>query len=55
MLDISDGDFEETLRAVNQAQAMIGINNMRKKAASAGYMNDKEIREEIDAARKEKI
>jgi len=52
MLDISGGDFEETLRAINQARAMIAINNMRRKAAEAGYMSDEEIQTEIDAARR---
>ena len=53
MIDISGGDFEETLQAVNQARAMIAVNNMRRKAAEAGYMSDEEIQAEIDAARRE--
>jgi len=53
MLDISDGNFEDMLRAVKQAQAMIAVNKMRKKAAEAGYMSDEDIQAEIDAARKE--
>ena len=53
MLDISNGNFEETIRAIKQAQAMIAVNNMRKKAAAAGYMTDDEINAEIQAAREE--
>jgi len=55
MLDISDGNFEETLQAVNQARAMIAISNMRKKAAAAGLdkMTMEEIDAEIAAARRE--
>ena len=53
MLDISDDNFEETLRAVKQAQAMMTINTMRKRAAEAGFMTDDEINAEINAARDE--
>ena len=52
MLDISNGNFEETVRAIKQAQAMIAVNNMRKKAAAAGYMSEEEINAEIKAARR---
>ena len=38
MIDISDGNFEETLKAVRQAKAMIAFNMMRKKAADRGFM-----------------
>lgn len=51
LLDISDGSFEETLKAVRQARAMIAFNAMRLKAASNGFMSDKEIEDEIAAAR----
>ena len=53
MLDISDGNFEEMILAIKQAQAMIAVNNMRKKAAVTGYMSDDEINAEIADARKE--
>ncbi len=53
MIDISDGNFEETLKAVRQAKAMIAFNMMRKKAADRGFMTDEEIEAEIDAARGE--
>ena len=53
MLGISDGNFEETMLAIKQAQAMIAVNNMRKKAALAGLMSDEEINTEIKEARRE--
>ena len=52
MLDITDGSFEETLKAVRQARAMIAFNSMRAKAAEQGYMSDEEIEAEISAARR---
>ena len=52
MLDITDGSFEETLKAVRQARAMIAFNSMRAKAAERGYMSDEEIEAEIAAARR---
>ena len=52
MLDITDGSFEETLKAVRQARAMIAFNSMRAKAAEQGYMSDDEIEAEISAARR---
>lgn len=52
LLDIADGNFEETLKAVRQAKAAIAFNSMRSKAASEGYMSDEEIEAEIAAARR---
>ena len=52
MLDITDGSFEETLKAIRQARAMIAFNSMRAKAAERGYMSDEEIEAEIAAARR---
>lgn len=52
LLDIADGDFEETLKAVRQAKAAIAFNSMRGKAAAKGYMSDEEIEAEIAAARR---
>lgn len=51
MLDIEDGRFEETIRAVRQAKAMLAFNSMRQTAASNGYLTDAEIEAEIAAAR----
>lgn len=52
MIDIADGSFEETVRAVRQAKAMLAFNSMRQKAAMNGYMTDEEIEAEISAARR---
>ena len=54
MLDISDGNFEEVVRAIRQAKAMIAFNNMRKRAAELGFMTETEIEREIAAYREEK-
>ena len=51
MIDIPDGSFDDVVQAVRQAKAMIAFNNMRKKAAAAGFMTDEEIEAEIQAAR----
>lgn len=51
LIDIADGSFEETLKAVRQAKAMIAFNSMRSKAAESGYMSDEEIEAEIAASR----
>ena len=53
MIDISGGNFEEALQAVRQAQAMITVNKMRKRAAESGYMTEDEINAEIRATREE--
>ena len=54
MLNISESNFDEVVKAVRQAKAMIAFNNMRAKAANQGYMSDEEIEAEISAYRKEK-
>ena len=54
MLNISETNFDEIVKAVRQAKAMIAFNNMRSKAAKRGYMSDEEIEAEINAYRKEK-
>ncbi len=51
MIDIPEGGFDDVVQAVRQAKAMIAFNNMRKKAAAAGFMTDEEIEAEIQAAR----
>lgn len=53
LIDIADGSFEETVKAVRQAKAMIAFNSMRTKAAKGGYMSEEEIEAEINAARRE--
>jgi antitoxin (DNA-binding transcriptional repressor) of toxin-antitoxin stability system len=54
MLDISEDNFEEVLRAVRQAKAMIAFNAMRKIAEDNGFMSEEEIEAEIQAAREER-
>jgi len=54
MLDIAEGNFEETIRAIRQARAMIAFNSMRKKAAAKGFFSDDEIAAEISAVRRER-
>ena len=54
MLDISEDNFDEILRAVRQAKAMIAFNSMRAVAAANGYMSESEIEEEIQVARAER-
>jgi antitoxin (DNA-binding transcriptional repressor) of toxin-antitoxin stability system len=54
MVNIAEGNFEETLKGVRQAKAMIAFNSMRDKAAKAGFMSDKDIEAEIAAVRKER-
>ena len=54
MLDIYDKDFEELLRAVRQAKAMIAFNSMRATAARNGYMTESEIDAEIASSRAER-
>lgn len=51
MINIADGSFEETIKAIRQAKAMIAFNSMRQKASMSGYMTDEEIEAEISAAR----
>ena len=51
MIDIPEGSFDDVVQAVRQAKAMIAFNNMRKKAAAAGFMTDEEIEAEIQAVR----
>ena len=52
MIDIAEGSFEETVKAVRQAKAMLAFNSMHMKAAENGYMTDDEIEAEISAVRR---
>ena len=52
LIDIAEGGFEETVKAVRQAKAMLAFNSMRMKAAENGYMTDEEIEAEISAVRR---
>ena len=51
MIEIPEGRFNETVQAVRQARAMIAFNNMRGKAAAAGFMSDEDIEAAIAEAR----
>ena len=54
MLDISEDNFDEVVRAIRQAKAMIAFNSMKAVAAANGYMTNSEIENEIKAARSER-
>lgn len=43
MIEIPEGAFDETVQAVRQARAMRAFNDMRRRAAAAGYMSEGEI------------
>ncbi|MDR0518878.1 MAG: hypothetical protein LBG82_02315 [Clostridiales Family XIII bacterium] len=47
MLNVPDGRFEDMIKAVRQAKAMIALAGMRRKAADSGYMTYAEIEDEI--------
>ena len=51
IIDIPEGSFDEIVQAVRQAKAMIALNNMRRRAAKAGFMTDDEIESVISEAR----
>ena len=53
LVDIADGSFEETVKAIRQAKAMLAFNSMRSRAAEKGFLTDEEIEAEIAAARQE--
>ena len=52
MIDIPEGGFDEIVQAVRQAKAMIALNNMRRRAAKAGFLSDDEIESIINEARR---
>ena len=54
MLDISEDNFDEVVRAIRQAKAMIAFNSMKAIAAANGYMTDSEIEDEIKTVRSER-
>ena len=54
LLDLPDGQFEDTLRAVRQAKAMRSFNLIREEAAARGFLTGEDIENEIRAYRKEK-
>ena len=52
--DVDEDNFDETLKAVRQARAIMAFAKMRRKASEEGYMTPEEIDAEIAAARREK-
>lgn len=52
LLDISDGSFAETVKAVRQVKASNAFTSMRNKAAAMGFMSEEEIEAEIAAAKR---
>ena len=53
LLNIGDGDFEETLRAMRRVKLLKILNDAREEAAERGFLSDEEIEAEIQAARAE--
>ena len=51
IIDIPEGSFDEVVQAVRQAKAMIALNNLRRRAAKAGFRSEEEIEALIDEAR----
>ena len=51
MLDLTNLDFEKTLKALDLVQTMSIFNSMREEAANRGFLTDEEIEEEISLAR----
>ena len=51
MINVSDENFEDTIKAIRQVRAIIAFNSMRQKVSEEGYMTDQEIEAEIKAAR----
>ena len=50
MINIPEGNFDEIVQAVRQAEAMIALNSMRRKAARQGFMSDEDIESVINEA-----
>ena len=53
MLNISEDNFDQVVRAVRQARAMLAFNHLRGLAAERGFMPPEEIEAEIAASRRE--
>jgi prevent-host-death family protein len=51
LLDLKDEDLEETLLTLRQVKAMRLFNRMRTNAQQRGFLTQKEIEAEIQAAR----
>ena len=53
LLDISKDDLEETILTLKQVKAIKLFNQMRSEAGQRGFLSEKEINSEIQAARLE--
>ena len=53
LLDISNEDLEETILTLKQVKALRLFNQMRTEARQRGFLSEKEINDEINAARAE--
>ena len=49
MVRIPEGRFDETVRVLKQAKAIVAMNRMRNKAEQNGFMSDEEINEAISS------
>jgi PHD/YefM family antitoxin component YafN of YafNO toxin-antitoxin module len=54
LLNIPEGDFEETLQDVRRAKLLRVLEDAREEAAERGFLTEKEIEAEIQACRDEK-
>ena len=52
MLNIREDNFDQVIRAVRQAKAMLALNHLRDLSAGRGFMSDEDIEVEIAAARR---
>lgn len=53
IINIPEGMFDETVRAVRQAKATIAFNYMRSQASKSGFLSDEEIEKIISEVRDE--
>ena len=51
IINIPDGCFDEVVRAVRQARAMIAFNSARQRAAKEGFLSEDEVEALVDEAR----
>jgi PHD/YefM family antitoxin component YafN of YafNO toxin-antitoxin module len=54
LLNIPEGDFEETLQDVRRAKLLRVLEDAREEAAERGFLTEEEIEAEIQACRNEK-
>lgn len=54
MIDISEDNFDEMIKAVRQAKTMITFNKMRMNSSKEGFMSEEDINAEISEYGEEK-